>query len=45
LQYKKKAVARKYFVAAKEIYETCGEEMEMFVYQAEGWIDEADKKF
>lgn len=45
LQYKKKAVARKYFVTAKEIFETCGEEMEMFVYQAEGWIDEADKKF
>jgi tetratricopeptide (TPR) repeat protein len=44
LQYKKWDVAIKYFRNALAIYDEGGEDLEMFKYQAEGWIEEAEKR-
>ncbi|HHG84059.1 MAG TPA: hypothetical protein ENJ82_04855 [Bacteroidetes bacterium] len=44
LEYKKYDVAIRYFGQAKSMYESGGEELEMFVFQAEGWVEEAEKR-
>ncbi len=44
LGYGKNEIAIRYFSQAIEIYEKEGEEFEMQVYQAEGWIEEAKKR-
>ncbi|MEM0997888.1 MAG: hypothetical protein AAGN35_12435 [Bacteroidota bacterium] len=44
LEYKKWDVAIRYFRNARDIYAAGGEELEMFGYQAEGWIEEAEKR-
>jgi tetratricopeptide (TPR) repeat protein len=44
LGYGKYEPAIKYFQQAREIYENGGEDLEMFAYQAEGWIEEANAR-
>lgn len=43
VEYRKFGPAKKYFEKARDIYADAGEELEMFMYQAEGWIDECNK--
>lgn len=42
--YGKFEVALRYFRQAKEIYEEGGEDLEILMFQAEGWIEEAQKR-
>jgi tetratricopeptide (TPR) repeat protein len=42
-QFAKWQTARKYFDMARETFEELGEEFEMHMYQAEGWMEECDK--
>lgn len=44
LEYKKYDVSIKYFQTAKDLYESEGDELEMFAFQAEGWIEEAERR-
>lgn len=43
MSYKKYEVSLRYFNEALDIYREGGEELEMFAYQAEGWIEEVRK--
>lgn len=42
-QFKKWQTALKYFTLAKEQFEELGEEYEMNMYQAEGWMEECER--
>jgi tetratricopeptide (TPR) repeat protein len=42
--YGKFDVAKRYFVQARDIYESGGEDLEMLMFQAEGWIDEVNRR-
>lgn len=42
--YGKYEVAKRYFAEALEAYEKGGEELEMLALQAEGWLEEANKR-
>jgi tetratricopeptide (TPR) repeat protein len=44
MEYKKWDAAIRYFEQAHQIYEEGGEDLEMFKFQAEGWIEEATKR-
>ncbi len=44
MAFKKWDIAIRYFNQALEIYHEGGEELEMLAFQAEGWIEEANKK-
>jgi tetratricopeptide (TPR) repeat protein len=44
MAYEKFEVAKRYFMQALETYEDSGEDYEMLAAQAEGWVDEAQRK-
>jgi tetratricopeptide (TPR) repeat protein len=44
LAFEKYEVAKRYFMQALETYEASGEDYEMLAAQAEGWVDEAQRK-